>query len=136
LRIWRLPDPEVDEAFMDTDRFDRNPYLKYVLTGHTNSVRAISGAGRTLVSGSYDSNVRVWDLDSGKCRFVYTGHTEKVYSVGYSPEMEIAVSGSMDATVRIWCTKTGVPLHILEGIFSLNLFLRSFFTCRIIRNFE
>lgn len=115
LRIWKLPDPQVNEAFVDQERVDANPYLLHILNGHSNSVRAIAGAGNTLVSGSYDANVRVWDLDTGNCRWIYTGHTEKVYSVGYSPEMEIAVSGSMDATVRIWCTKTGQALHILEG---------------------
>ena len=115
LRIWRLPDPDVDEAFLDPERSDRNPYLLHILTGHSNSVRAIAGSGNILVSGSYDSNVRIWDLETGKCKWVCTGHTEKVYSVGYSPELEIAVSGSMDATVRIWCAKTGQALHILEG---------------------
>jgi F-box and WD-40 domain protein CDC4 len=134
LRIWKLPDPETDEAFSDLDTVDRNPYLLHMLRGHSNSVRAIAGSGNTLVSGSYDSTVRVWDIDTGKCRWTFTGHTEKVYSVGYSPQLEIAVSGSMDATVRIWCTKTGEALHILEGIFIL-LKSRTFFPCWTFGNF-
>lgn len=115
LRIWKLPDPEKDASFMDTENAGGNPYLLHVLEGHSNSVRAIAGSDDTLVSGSYDASVRIWDLSTGKCRFHLTGHQEKVYSVGYCAEIERAVSGSMDATVRIWCTRTGVALFNLTG---------------------
>ena len=97
------------------------------MTGHTNSVRAIAGAGNVLVSGSYDHNVRVWDLSTGKCEFVCRGHTEKVYSVGYSKELDRAASGSMDATVRIWDTRTGEPLFALKGIYNNKLMFNWFF---------
>jgi F-box and WD-40 domain protein CDC4 len=118
LRIWTLPDPEQDAPYMEP-AVSNNPYFRHVLLGHTSSVRAISGSGNILVSGSYDCTVRVWDLEKGQAKFTFTGHREKVYSVGYSAELERAVSGSMDATIRVWCTKTGVPLFTLEGHSSL-----------------
>ena len=115
LRVWKLPNPDVDPPFKQGT--EGNPYHLHLLTGHSNSVRAIAGAGHTLVSGSYDGFVRIWDMDTGTCRFVCEGHTEKVYSVGYSPELERAVSGSMDSTVRIWCTRTGICFFNLGGKF-------------------
>lgn len=97
----------------------RNPYFRHLLIGHTNSVRAIAGSGSTLISGSYDCTLRSWDLETGTNTFIFRGHREKVYSVGYNSKTSLAVSGSMDATVRIWCVKTGSCLHTLDGHTSL-----------------
>ncbi|KAJ3246080.1 SCF ubiquitin ligase complex subunit cdc4 [Chytriomyces hyalinus] len=134
LRVWRLPNPKTDRPHVPNtaagvirthpgnntyDNSGNNPYFLHTLTGHTNSVRAIAGHGRILVSGSYDCTVRVWDLISGESIHCFRGHREKVYSVGYSHELSRAVSGSLDATVKVWCTKTGVLLHSLEGHTSL-----------------
>ena len=127
LRVWRLPIPGTDAEYFpptgasspladgSNSSAPTNPYAVHVLQGHTNSVRAIAGHGNVLVSGSYDCTVRMWDLTSGENVWVFRGHREKVYSVGYCHELKRAVSGSMDASVRIWCTKTGNSLHVLEG---------------------
>ncbi|OUM59560.1 hypothetical protein PIROE2DRAFT_28840, partial [Piromyces sp. E2] len=96
-----------------------NPYFLHTLHGHTQSVRAVAGSGNVLVSGSYDSTVRVWDLKTGESVHLLRGHMDKVYSVGYSPELELAASGSMDTFVRVWSTKTGECLYQLEGHSSL-----------------
>ncbi|KAJ3009464.1 SCF ubiquitin ligase complex subunit cdc4, partial [Thoreauomyces humboldtii] len=122
LRVWRLPHltrdphwkPEVEGV-----KGIENPFFRHVLTGHSNSVRAIAGHGNVLVSGSYDSTVRVWDLHTGTVMHVCRGHREKVYSVGYSHELHRAVSGSMDTSVRVWCTITGAMLFNLSGHLSL-----------------
>ncbi|KAJ3027940.1 UNVERIFIED_CONTAM: SCF ubiquitin ligase complex subunit cdc4 [Siphonaria sp. JEL0065] len=134
LRVWRLPNPKTDKYHVppngpgvvhthgdanNTYESGQNPYFMHVLQGHTNSVRAIAGHGRVLVSGSYDCTVRVWDLLTGESVYTFRGHREKVYSVGYSHELSRAVSGSLDASVKVWCTKTGVLLHNLEGHTSL-----------------
>jgi F-box and WD-40 domain protein CDC4 len=115
LRVWKLPNPQSDPEWFANGNNHANPYLKHVLTGHTNSVRAIAGQGKVLVSGSYDCSVRVWDLLTGECSHVFVGHSQKVYSVDYSHELKRAVSGSLDSTVRIWCTQTGSQLFKLEG---------------------
>lgn len=130
LRVWRVPDLSTTWSPSDAQRINstidpvaaeraRNPFFMHLLTGHTNSVRAIAGDGNTLISGSYDCTVRSWDLVTGQNVFTFRGHREKVYSVGYCAELDRAVSGSMDATVRIWCTKTGAALFNLEGHTSL-----------------
>lgn len=132
LRVWKLPDIEADATYNIEPLSEGspgpgpNPYFMHVLEGHQSSVRAIAGYGNVLVSGSYDHNVRVWDLTRGTATFCFQGHTEKVYtirvllkkvySVGYSHELKRAASGSMDATVRVWCVKTGTALFTLKGM--------------------
>ncbi|KAG8883512.1 SCF ubiquitin ligase complex subunit cdc4 [Tulasnella sp. 331] len=129
LRVWRLPAPgepeyrcfgaqtvEGDPADEDTNE---NPYHMMALRGHENAVRALAVHGRTIVSGSYDTTVRVWDLVTGEAKFVLTGHTQKVYSVVIDHMRKQTCSGSMDGTVRIWSLKDGSTRHILSGHTSL-----------------
>lgn len=129
LRVWLLPRPdedeyrcfgngedEVDPAEEDVDE---NPYHKLHLEGHEHAVRALAARGRTLVSGSYDTHVRVWDIITGKCKWVLSGHTQKVYSVVLDPTRNIACSGSMDGTVRVWDLNTGTERFMLTGHTSL-----------------
>ncbi|EJU00171.1 WD40 repeat-like protein [Dacryopinax primogenitus] len=127
LRLWYLPregdaeykSPGTGEGDTDRDEPQRNPYHVRLFAGHTSAVRALAARGKTLVSGSYDCTVRVWDMSTGECRFVLSGHAQKVYSVALDPIRERCASGSMDGTVRIWCLETGQCLHALTGHTSL-----------------
>ena len=51
------------------------------LTWHGGAVRALLFVGGRLVSGSYDSSVRVWDFGEGRCEIVLEGHTDSVMSL-------------------------------------------------------
>lgn len=129
LRVWTLPktgdpeykcyneDTEMDPA--DVSDAEDNPYHRVHLEGHEHAVRALAARGRTLVSGSYDCNVRIWDIVTGTCKFILRGHTQKVYSVVLDPVRNQACSGSMDGTVRVWNIQTGEALHTLNGHTSL-----------------
>ncbi|KAI0672823.1 WD40 repeat-like protein [Trametes maxima] len=129
LRVWTLPRPgdeeyrcygaddtEVDPSEEDVDD---NPYHKLHLEGHDHAVRALAARGRTLVSGSYDCTVRIWDIITGDCKWVLVGHTQKVYSVVLDINRNLACSGSMDGTVRVWNLNTGTSQHVLAGHTSL-----------------
>ncbi|EMD38149.1 hypothetical protein CERSUDRAFT_82388 [Gelatoporia subvermispora B] len=132
LRVWTLPRPgddeyrcysaddaEVDPAETSQEDVEDNPYHKLHLRGHEHAVRAIAARGRTLVSGSYDCTVRIWDIITGECKWVLVGHTQKVYSVVLDITRNIACSGSMDGTVKIWNLHDGQCLHTLSGHTSL-----------------
>ncbi|KOS22110.1 Cell division control protein 4 [Escovopsis weberi] len=117
LRVWRLPEvgsrrytPTAPPA-QESDC----PYFIRALTGHTHSVRAISAYGDILVSGSYDSTVRVWRISTGDTLHVLSGHAQKVYSVVLDPARNRCISGSMDSMVKIWDLATGSCLFTLEG---------------------
>ena len=66
-----------------------------------NSV-AISPDGQTIVSGSEDKTVRLWNLQ-GKSLILQ--HEDTVNSVAISPDGQTIVSGSEDKTVRLWGAK-------------------------------
>jgi F-box and WD-40 domain protein CDC4 len=121
LRVWKLPQPG-DRSIMQQSPIaneNDNPYFIRVLTGHHHSVRAIAAHGDTLVSGSYDSTVRVWKISTGDLLHRLGGHTAKVYSVVLDHERNRCISGSMDNTVRVWSLETGAQLYSLDGHTSL-----------------
>ncbi|KAI5460466.1 WD40-repeat-containing domain protein [Mariannaea sp. PMI_226] len=117
LRVWRLPEVGSRRYIQTGPPAHESdcPYFIRVLSGHTHSVRAISAHGDTLVSGSYDSTVRVWRISTGESLHVLHGHSQKVYSVVLDHERNRCISGSMDSLVKIWDLATGACLYTLEG---------------------
>ncbi|ANB13589.1 SCF ubiquitin ligase complex subunit CDC4 [Sugiyamaella lignohabitans] len=123
LRMWRLPTVDDEEYLVTPPAMDAvhvsDPYFVRALRGHSNSVRAISGYGDTVVSGSYDTTVRVWNVATGECRWELTGHVQRVYSAVMDHKRNRCISGSMDWFVKVWCLETGSLLYTLEGHTSL-----------------
>jgi WD40 repeat protein len=119
IRVWRLPDletePEMPLSTCLEDDVISKRFLKYKLVEHENSVRDLAVHGNTLVSGSYDNNVIVWNLDTGSKIHILKGHGMKVYCVAIDPKRRHCISGSLDASVRIWDIDTGECKFVLQG---------------------
>ena len=71
--------------------------------------------GNQLASGSNDSTVRLWDVETGACVRTLEGHRVPVLSVCFSPDGRRLASGSSDNTVRPWDVETGAFVRTLEG---------------------
>lgn len=120
-RVWRLPkldDRSVVQNGPPVNDND-NPFFLRTLMGHNHSVRAIAAYGDTLVSGSYDTFVRVWKISTGECMHRLIGHTSKVYSVVLDYSRRRCISGSMDNMVKVWNIENGTCLFNLDGHTSL-----------------
>ena len=87
-----------------------------VFSGHTDWVRslAFSADGRSLVSGSDDKTVKLWDMQTGGVVKTFYGHTGYVYSVSISVDCVRISSGSRDGTVRLWDIQTGECLCTIQ----------------------
>uniref|UniRef100_A0A8B9GMB6 Transducin beta like 1 X-linked n=1 Tax=Astyanax mexicanus TaxID=7994 RepID=A0A8B9GMB6_ASTMX len=64
---------------------------------------------------SFDSTVRLWDVDRGVCIHTLTRHQEPVYSVAFSPDGKFLASGSFDKCVHIWSTASGALVNSYRG---------------------
>ena len=74
--------------------------------GHNHFVSslALSKDSKSLLSGSWDKTIRLWDVESGRCQKTFIGHNKDVLSVAFSHDERIIFSGSMDNTLKYWNT--------------------------------
>ena len=79
-----------------------------VLSGHTDTAGSLifSPDGASLVSGSYDTTIKLWDMQTGGVVKTFQGHTGPVYSVSIPPNCTTIASGSYDKTLRLWDIQT------------------------------
>ncbi len=70
---------------------------------------AISPDGRTLISGSKDKTIKIWNLSAGELLHTLSGHDGGV-KAAVSPDGQCILSGSDDATVKLWEIGTGKRL--------------------------
>ncbi|XP_015418755.1 PREDICTED: CMT1A duplicated region transcript 1 protein [Myotis davidii] len=82
--------------------------------GHTGSIHAlfVCEEENVLLSGSYDLSIRSWDLKSGACIRIFTGHQGTITCIDLYKEM--LVSGAKDCQVKEWDINTGKCLKTFK----------------------
>jgi WD40 repeat protein len=60
-----------------------------------------------LISGSWDKNIKIWELNTGIDIQTLKGHSSRVTSVAISHDDLYIISGSDDYSIKIWESKTG-----------------------------
>lgn len=106
------------------------------LGGHEKLINALdySPDGKTIISGSFDSTVRVWNAQTGvelkalkevavkKSNIYKQGILEpsssfegEIHSLVYSPNGLVIATGSSDYDIRLWDSQTYAALNTLSG---------------------
>jgi WD40 repeat protein len=67
--------------------------------------KSLAGGGRSSDSGG--SELRLWDVDTGRERATLTGHEGLVYSVVFSPDGRTLATRGSGGLVRFWDVTTG-----------------------------
>jgi WD40 repeat protein len=87
-----------------------------ILSGHTSWVASLSFSpdGTSLVSGSEDKTLKLWDIQTGGVIMTFHGHNAGVHSVSISFDCTMIASGSNDNTIRLWNIQTGECFRVIE----------------------
>jgi WD40 repeat protein len=116
--------PQGDEALIAASLLD---YPIQAFIGHTDRVKAVdySPDGRSVLTGSGDSTVRLWDVQTGAEIQRFAGDMQDINSAVFSPDGQRVLTGSRhDHTVRLWDVASGEELKRFNegnaGTFSLD----------------
>ncbi len=105
------------EAYQAQFKLDSNfangVYASHTLQGDRAGVDCLAFAQGKLISGSEDSNIKIWDLETGACTQTLQGHDHFVYSLAFAEGK--LISGSGDNTIKIWDLETGACRQTLQG---------------------
>ena len=87
------------------------------MNGHKEDVNAadISPDGKTLASGSYDSTIKLWNLNTLAEIKTLPGHGGGVFSVNFSPDGKTLSSGGYDKTIKLWNLETLAETMTFSG---------------------
>ncbi|RKU23919.1 hypothetical protein C6499_17600 [Candidatus Poribacteria bacterium] len=108
-------------TLLDTETGER---LKSFGGAYTTLSVCFSPDGKTLASSGdeWDSNIRLWDVQTGKRLKTLKKRTafedfegRDVNSVVFSPDGNVIASGSGNGTIRLWNAHTGEFIKYLEG---------------------
>lgn len=83
----------------------KHPNLGILASRHSMSVTslAISSDGKTLISGSGDKSLKIWDVESGELvKALPNVHSSNITSVKISPKLDYFASCSNDKRLCIW----------------------------------
>ena len=98
--LWQTGSPSAPEA---------------LLQGHENAVQALAvdPAGHWLASGSADSTVKLWNLETHDVRRTLRGRGDFVSALNFSPDGSTLAAGSLDGSIKLWSATTGRGLRTL-----------------------
>lgn len=102
----------LSEAIYSSKEYNR-------FSGHEDTVSqvAISRDGNTIVSGSWDKTIKLWEKDGTLIRTLgknrQNGHQQEIKALAISRDRNLIVSGSTDETIKLW-KKDGTLIRTLE----------------------
>ncbi|MBD2770563.1 serine/threonine-protein kinase [Iningainema tapete] len=98
---------------------EKNSFLVKTLTGHSNLVTSIAISSNansiTLISGSFDTTLKLWNLSTGKEIITLEGNAGSIHSVATSTDGFTLASGNGDNTIKLWNVLTRNVIRTLTG---------------------
>lgn len=101
------------ERFKVESNWRRGRCTKKIFKGHSDGIMCLQFDDAILATGSYDSTVKIWDIETGKEIRTLAGHDSGVRALMFDERK--LISGSLDKTLKIWDWRTGKCLSTLPG---------------------
>jgi len=109
-KLWKIDSPQFVQNF--TDHKKEIYTCDWSPTGHgsVNPNRDL-----VLATASFDTTVKLWEPEVGKCLRTLSKHLDPVYAVAFSPNGQYVATGSFDRYLHIWSVKDGTLVKSYRG---------------------
>lgn len=101
------------------DRFKVGTNWKYgrcttsVFRGHTGDIMCLQFDEDVLMTGSYDTTIKIWDIESCQEIRTLTGHESGIRCLQFDDTK--LISGSIDRSLKVWNWRTGECISTYTG---------------------
>ena len=85
--------------------------MKFHIAIKNTRTLACTKSGKSIILGSDDSLIRIFDLKSRSISAILSGHSEEVNSLALTEDDQFLVSSSNDTTLLLWDLNTKTILH-------------------------
>jgi WD40 repeat protein len=111
--------PKISKTFAQNRQPIDAPIQICESSAHSKDVRSvtISPDGKTLVTGSYDRTIKLWNRSTGKEIRTLRGHSSGVRIVAISPDSKTLISGDETGVIKVWELSTGLEKYALREHF-------------------
>jgi WD40 repeat protein len=112
----RMNDKANDELVRLYD-FQTGRLERIFVGGHNNNINALafSPDGRRLITGAWDNNAVIWNVQTGAIEQVLKGHKETLFAVAFTRDGQRVITGSYDHTLKLWDAQTGRLIETMNG---------------------
>lgn len=83
------------------------------LVGHTDGITCLQFNRKYLILGSYDSTVKIWNIETGECTRTLVGHQKGVRTLAFDSQK--LITGGLDSTIKVWNYHTGECISTYRG---------------------
>lgn len=101
------------ERFKLEKNWRKGIYTLQTFKGHTDGVTCLQFNRKYLMTGSYDSTIRIWRVDTGECLRTLAGHKKGVKSLVFDNQK--LITGGLDSTIKVWNYHTGQCISTYRG---------------------
>lgn len=101
------------ERFMLEKNWRKGLFKVKMFRGHTDGITCLQFNRKYLVTGSYDTSIKIWRVDSGECIRTLTGHTKGVRSLAFDSQK--LITGGLDLLIKVWNYHTGQCISTYRG---------------------
>lgn len=101
------------ERFKLEKNWRKGVYKIKSFIGHKDGITCLQFNRKYLMTGSYDSTIKIWKIETGECVKTLTGHTKGVRSLVFDNQK--LITGGLDSTIKVWNYHTGQCIATYRG---------------------
>jgi F-box/WD-40 domain protein MET30 len=101
------------ERYKVESNWRRGRCTQKLFPGHTDGIICLQFDDEILATGSYDTTIKIWNIDTAEEIRSLVGHRSGVRALQFDDTK--LISGSMDSTLKIWNYRIGQCISTLSG---------------------